>query len=368
MVLPITTRGPLKERKADLQHSRYADDADDEASQYEGSAYNRRHGQFRSISTNPQDLQRRFDRHYDKLTRLTADNEAVRAKLEETTESHAEALTMIERLKGLVDQMTEKCEHLQADQQAILEEMAEEKCDVSFKDENSGSFDQDFELVVMQVLHMSSYRKAVPLIKVVYDNLTSNRLVENPSRGWLQKVFRRAGILCELQVAEALMDYFSRHPKAKLVGVHDGTSKRGMILSGFQFIMGERTYSLGIEEVSDGTAVTMYNSFMRRLEWSLETVASHTGGDSKSYLREVLLNISTSLSDRCPVEIKWNALLEKDRLDLIKGSHCPGVSVVVPAAHRGVAYSHRCAKCPVNVDNVSGPTLDLLQRLIRNAM
>ena len=102
---------------------------------------------FRSISTNPQHLQRRFDRHYDKLTRLTADNEAVRAKLEETTESHAEALTMIEQLKGLVDQMTEKCENLQADQQTILEETAEEKCDVSFKDENSGSLIQILSLL-----------------------------------------------------------------------------------------------------------------------------------------------------------------------------------------------------------------------------
>jgi hypothetical protein len=128
---------------------------------------------------------------------------------------------------------------------------------------------------------------------------------------------RRAGVLTELQIALALTD-----PAVdNLTAGHDGTTKRGVKLSGADIAVGsvsagdQKVFSLGIEEVADGTAVTALDSFMRRLETLLSSLRPAVLSDD---MRKVLLKIQAGLSDRCPVELKWTRLLQEKKFDLIQ--------------------------------------------------
>jgi len=74
-------------------------------------------------------------------------------------------------------------------------------------------------------------------------------------------------------------------------------------------------YSLGVEEVADGTAVSSLDSFIRRLESLLRSARVSNLNDE---LRSVLLKIQACLSDRCPVELKWNRLLQERKFELVQ--------------------------------------------------
>lgn len=62
---------------------------------------------------------------------------------------------------------------LQEDMQALIEERNEQDGhgEVSFRDDN-GEYDADFEILMMEALHLASYETAWPLIKVSYETLS----------------------------------------------------------------------------------------------------------------------------------------------------------------------------------------------------
>ncbi len=106
-----------------------------------------------------------------------------------------------------------------------------------------------------------------------------------------------------------------------LTASHDNTRKKGRVLAGAQITVGDvsnrthRVYSLGVEEVADGTAVSSLDSFMRRLESLLRSARVSNLNDE---LRSALLQIQACLSDRCPAELKWNRLLQERKFELVQ--------------------------------------------------
>ena len=106
-----------------------------------------------------------------------------------------------------------------------------------------------------------------------------------------------------------------RHKERDGTVLHDATSKLGQNYAGFQVHL-EKTYSLGAVAVSDGTSQTMFSAFYARLE----RIMSATGARMANLRKDVLaalLKLKNSLSDRCPVEIKWVRLFQEKKFQLV---------------------------------------------------
>jgi len=268
-------------------------------------------GFAKPISINQQDLQRRFDRWLDKTKGLVQDA----ADAEERAEKAESLADAAQERMSLKDRVISKLKNTITDLKADLEDHILDPDDVgesvSFKLPGSKEYDPDFELTFMEVLHLTSFRTAWPIMKAVYRGVTGGKtLADEPSRSFLQELIRRADVLADLQIALALTD-----PEVKSVTVpHDGSTKKGIHLSGDQVLIFGRMFSLGVEAVEDGTAATALESFLRRLKDALDTL----GPDADADLRTVLIKLTASLSDRCPVETKWIKLLEERKFTEIK--------------------------------------------------
>jgi hypothetical protein len=151
---------------------------------------------------------------------------------------------------------------------------------------------------------------------MVHEFATGQVCSDKPSRGWQQNLMRRAEVLCDLQVAFVLVKYLKTHSFADLVALHDGTTKLGVALAGAGLNIGGAYYSLGVEAVSDGTALSAFTSLLRRLDWICSTLPQ--GSEDQLQTKEVLLRLRSSLSDRCKVEIKWARLLEERRFEEVE--------------------------------------------------
>ena len=55
--------------------------------------------------------------------------------------------------------------------------------------------------------------------------------------------------------------------------------------------------------------MTTFDSFLRRIQCAVEVYCKATDKNVDGEMRALLLKLNSSLSDRCPVEIKWAKLL-----------------------------------------------------------
>jgi hypothetical protein len=76
----------------------------------------------------------------------------------------------------------------------------------------------------------------------------------------------RLGVLTDFQIGYSLKVWDA----ANMSAFHDGTSHRGRSIQGSQLQLGGFIMSLGVGEVQDGTAVTSFNDFVRRIEKACE--------------------------------------------------------------------------------------------------
>ena len=335
---PADELGPLGVRASDHRHEKHArrlssaastagspsaaetsgtsatesDSEADARGPYKNTAYLRRHGLFVPISIDQRDLQRRFDRVHARqktLEAAAAENKAAAADYKQDADRQRVASARVQS----------ECDALRADIAALLVSDQDEtgaRQEVSFKDTN-GEYDCDFEILMMEALNLASYSTAWPLVKASHEALTGKVITDEPVTSYLQDCFRRADVLADLQIAFALME----DPDAFISVLHDMTKKKGINLAGSQTRTSGadgRLYSLGVEAVPDATAVTALESCLRRLRWALEVYCQDTGTDCDADLRALIQKLYSSVSDRCPTEIKWVALLEEKKFAVIQ--------------------------------------------------
>jgi len=252
-----------------------------------------------------------------RLLELEEALETCRAK-EVELEATVDAQTCsIERQAARIQNLQRRSSNLEEEVARLVLEGRAESCEpaeTTFRDEN-GRYDPDIELLMMEMVMSTSYSKAWPLTKLVYESTTGNTCQDSPSLSWLQNLVKRANILCDMQIALVLL----QHKGSGVTVLHDGTQYHGQIIQGSQFVINDTIISLGVQEVEDGTAVSSFNSFKRRLVQVLATLTEEDKMDK--VMNEILLKLAASLSDRCAVEIKWAGLLEEQRFAAIQQEH-----------------------------------------------
>jgi hypothetical protein len=181
---------------------------------------------------------------------------------------------------------------------------------ISFK-RSDGTYEPRFELALMRAVFELGYKKAVSMVKDIY-RLSGHEITDNPARSYLQRIMRRLAILCEMQVALAVIEHIGK----LITALHDATGHKGRHVQAFKLQVGEIMYSLGVSEVADGCATTSFVAFVRRLQQLITSLDK--AGQEDQLLRDALQKISSSLSDTCATEGKWAKLLEEKRFETIQ--------------------------------------------------
>lgn len=243
--------------------------------------------------------------------------EAIHEELDCVTADNAKLKEVNSHLVDLTDSLREKVFVLQDDMQAIIEEHKQNgHGEVSFRDEN-GEYDCDFEILMMEALHLASYETAWPFIKVSYETLSGKTIIDEPVCSYQQDCIRRAGVLADLQMAIAFVE------AAQLSGLHDNTTKKGKHLGGAQIrtegVDGE-VYSLGVEHLVDGTAATTFDSFLRRCQWAVEVYCVEKGKDVDEEMRALLLKLNSSLSDPVPSGDQMGEATQREEVRVDSGA------------------------------------------------
>ena len=273
---------------------------------YTDTKWSRDRGRATVFRLNKRAVQKRIARARDKIALLQSN----------LKDMNAELIGAQQQLSATQNQLTvttTTCNRLNDEITALIMDLEAEDgagAAISFKVGTRNEYDCDFEICMMECLHLTSYSVAWPLMKCVYQNLTGKLLSDTPSQPWQADTIRRASVLADMQIALALLDYLA----ADIAVLHDGTTKRGIHLQGSQIMLNGAVFSLGVEAVADGTAVTAFNALYRRLNDCLKTV----GGNVDDNLRAAMQKLHSSMSDRCPVEIKWARLLEDKKFDIIQ--------------------------------------------------
>jgi hypothetical protein len=133
------------------------------------------------ISINQQDLQRRFDRWLDKTKGLVQDA----ADAEERAEKAESLADAAQERMSLKDRVISKLKNTITDLKADLEHHILDPDDVgksvSFKLPGSKECDPDFELTLMEVLHLTSFRTAWPIMRLYTEgSLGARRWLTSP--------------------------------------------------------------------------------------------------------------------------------------------------------------------------------------------
>ena len=326
---PSFVRGAIVERHNEQMRRSYENSTrGSSSSSYHTPLAHRSSSSAFAFSMDPSNMKARIARRdakyakvLDKLDRAKAEAAVSFDKAQQAEDALQQAQAANEELKAAVGRAEAETLRL-----IFLEHVSEQDSTegstgprtVSFK-EHDGTYHPDFEALMMANLMDTSFSKAWAVTKRNYEIMAGLRAdiktvcTDCPSLSWMQKCLKRADVLCDLQIALCLLN----HANWDIVAAHDGTTVFGHHMQGFQLMLGDRTFSLGIDEVEDGTAVVSFASFMRRVTEILETMQSQ-GINVDADVEKVLLKISSSLSDRCAVELKWAQLLEDKKFDVIQ--------------------------------------------------
>ena len=203
---PSAVRGALLRRAAELRASRRNDVYEPAVrGPYRDTAWLNVSGEFRPISIDKRDLDKRFARWKVSLSGIKEELEEAETRAAQAEEKQEVLASQLQTSQRFEAALKAKVAALQADLENVVLEQKEECCNVSFKLVDSNEYDPDFELCLMQVLFMTSYSKAWPLVCCVYRSLTGKTITDKPSRSYLQDLMRRADVLTELQICFAFL-------------------------------------------------------------------------------------------------------------------------------------------------------------------
>ena len=245
-------RGKLEEREADLRKNRYSQKVN-KRQRVTGVPVAQRKRYKPGVSFR---VQKRITKWKQKAKDLTAKLKAVKRTVVRQKAASVKVQAVLEnKIKGLLKDIAEM---IPPDEAGVDTDVGF----VSFKDPD-GSIQFELSITIMELVILGvSQRTIWPAVKTVYERLSGNRVDMSVSKGAIYYATHRLGVLTDFQLGYLLKAWAA----ADMSAFHDGTSHRGRSIQGSQLQLGGTIFSLGVGEVEDGTAVTSFNDFVRRIE------------------------------------------------------------------------------------------------------
>ena len=154
---------------------------------------------------------------------------------------HQDIARLIDELEGEIEKATDPDHMETTETTSFVSSSTQESKTVDMKDA-AGRYVVEIELCLMRVLALGiSLRQTWPVTKAVYESLTGDKILQNPSIAHLQDLVRRADVICDWHLAEEMMEYASQGGK-NATAMHDNTTKKGRTLCGAQIQLGQKTH------------------------------------------------------------------------------------------------------------------------------
>ena len=121
----------------------------------------------------------------------------------------------------------------------------------------------------------------------------------------------------------------------------DATTKKGRHYCGIEFSDGDKTYTAGLREVTDGRAETYVDATHEVLADIASTCTNTNSGTDHDYCYSSLLqNVATFMTDRSVTEQKVNNLLNQQKTD----KNLPEALSFKCGVHALLQFSEVCQK------------------------
>ena len=207
-------------------------------------------------------------------------------------------------LEKIISQLQETISELQAENLQLHDELTAAK-DCQLATLKNGKFTDGVRQCCHDLLSRNvGVRNIEPVINSVLSNIVGVELERLPKYTTLVDMLAEMRGLACMQVADELAT-------AKDITLHsDGTTKYGEHYGSFQISTGESSYSLGLLDMSAGTAQNTLDS----LKVIFEDINLIAG---KGSAERILVAIKNTMSDRHIVQKKINELLEDYRKDIL---------------------------------------------------
>ena len=150
-----------------------------------------------------------------------------------------------------------------------------------------------------------------PIIRYVIRNVAHKDIGVLPSKSQVAVMQREAASLSRMQVGEHLIN----EPNATMHT--DGTSKGGHHYSGLQINTASQTLSLGIREITSGTAENYFSAVQSSLSECERIICQNKDVEVNNISKKMMMNIKNLMSDKHVVETKFTKLFIEARGDCL---------------------------------------------------
>ena len=131
-----------------------------------------------------------------------------------------------------------------------------------------------------------------------------------PKHTTVNEILIEARALSQLQLAEQLTT-------TECTTLHsDGTSKFGHHYMGYQVSTEKGTFTLGLQEVQDGSAVTMLDT-LKSIVCDIEQTTACSENSATEIGKKIIAQIKSTMSDRASSQKSFNCLLEQYRTEVL---------------------------------------------------
>ena len=205
----------------------------------------------------------------------------------------------ISDLEEVIKEKEYECDNLLLENKELTEEQSKK----SVPTFESGKFNDSVRQCCIELLSLNvGVRNVEPIIRSVLSNLVGVDIDRLPKYSTFVGMLSEMKVIAYKQLSEELAEceYTTLHS--------DGTTKFGQHYGSFQVSTDKSAYTLGLMEMSSGSAKTTLDCLKDILS-DIDSV-SNKGG------KQILVNIKNTMSDRHIVEKSFNNLLEEYRLEV----------------------------------------------------
>ena len=202
------------------------------------------------------------------------------------------------------------------DLQKIIEAVDDQRLELN----DNGRFSNEIRQVVMKLhgLNLSS-RSICPAIKRVLDGLTNVTVDCLPSYGTVNKMLYEAKCLALLNAGrESLKDKEETEPANFLLS--DGTSKLKKHYNTTIISTSTGVRTIGMQLLSAENSENLMKVTRENFEEVADTLSRVDGKSKDDYVKDLLLSLKGTMSDRCEVMKKFNRLFEEYRDSILRAS------------------------------------------------
>ena len=179
-----------------------------------------------------------------------------------------------------------------------------------------GRYTNEIRELVMELYSCNvSLNKVNDVIQAVVRKFTKKEVSRLPSKGLLSRCFVEARYLADKQTGEAMLEGTDLSSCLGNTLHSNGASKFHKHYEGFQVTTtGGKTMSLGILEMSSGTAESLVEAITEKLKAIANSVQSN---DTNATIEKLVASINNTLSDKTNVDPTFNALFEDLRKNVL---------------------------------------------------